>query len=175
MAGSESVEKLEDGIVRSAEQVSAQIRATKDAISTVIFGQDRVGRFDNFRSTDGFSLAATQVAARLKAELNVEVSVRDNRAGTKLPGISDGAGQSDPALFFGLGEINGTPIGGFALRHGIPETDGNAQTLLTRTLAAPAWRVPTSTLVSNAPQLYSWGASAATGLMPRPRGVRTPR
>jgi MoxR-like ATPase len=42
MAGSESVEKLEDGIVRSAEQVSAQIRATKDAISTVIFGQDRV-------------------------------------------------------------------------------------------------------------------------------------
>jgi MoxR-like ATPase len=42
MAGSESVEKLEDGIVRSAEQVSAQIRATKEAISTVIFGQDRV-------------------------------------------------------------------------------------------------------------------------------------
>jgi len=42
MAGSESVEKLEDGIVRSAEQVSAQIRAAKEAISTVIFGQDRV-------------------------------------------------------------------------------------------------------------------------------------
>ena len=42
MAGSESVEKLEDGIVRSAEQASAQIRATKEAISTVIFGQDRV-------------------------------------------------------------------------------------------------------------------------------------
>ena len=42
MAGSESVEKLEDGIVRSAEQVSAQIRATKEAISTVIFGQDQV-------------------------------------------------------------------------------------------------------------------------------------
>jgi MoxR-like ATPase len=42
MAGSESVEKLEDGIVRSAEQVSAQIRAAKEAISTVIFGQERV-------------------------------------------------------------------------------------------------------------------------------------
>src|SRR5262249_2645229 len=42
MAGSEGVEKLEDGIVRSAEQVSAQIRAAKDAISTVIFGQARV-------------------------------------------------------------------------------------------------------------------------------------
>ena len=38
----ESVEKLEDGIVRSAEQVSEQIRTAKAAISTVIFGQDRV-------------------------------------------------------------------------------------------------------------------------------------
>ena len=38
----ESVEKLEDVIVRSAEQVSGQIRAAKEAISTVIFGQDRV-------------------------------------------------------------------------------------------------------------------------------------
>src|SRR6266705_1803324 len=42
MAGADSVEKLEDVIVRSAEQVSGQIRAAKDAISTVIFGQDRV-------------------------------------------------------------------------------------------------------------------------------------
>src|ERR1700759_3486479 len=38
----ESVEKLEDAIVRSAEQVAGQIRAAKDAVSTVIFGQDRV-------------------------------------------------------------------------------------------------------------------------------------
>ncbi len=38
----DSVEKLEDVIVRSAEQVSAQVRAAKEAISTVIFGQDRV-------------------------------------------------------------------------------------------------------------------------------------
>ena len=37
-----SVEKLEDVIVRSAEQVAGQIRAAKEAISTVIFGQDRV-------------------------------------------------------------------------------------------------------------------------------------
>src|SRR5690349_10806659 len=38
----DSVEKLEDVIVRSAEQVSGQIRAAKDAISTVIFGQEKV-------------------------------------------------------------------------------------------------------------------------------------
>src|ERR1700746_4099338 len=42
MAGADSVEKLEDVIVRSAEQVAGQVRAAKDAISTVIFGQDRV-------------------------------------------------------------------------------------------------------------------------------------
>jgi MoxR-like ATPase len=42
MAGAESVEKLEDVIVRSAEQVAGQVRAAKEAISTVIFGQDRV-------------------------------------------------------------------------------------------------------------------------------------
>src|SRR5437764_639021 len=38
----ENVEKLEDVVVRSAEQVAGQIRAAKDAISTVIFGQDQV-------------------------------------------------------------------------------------------------------------------------------------
>ena len=42
MAGADTVEKLEDVIVRSAEQVAGQIRAAKEAISTVIFGQDRV-------------------------------------------------------------------------------------------------------------------------------------
>jgi MoxR-like ATPase len=41
-ATDKSVEKLEDVIVRSAEQVAGQIRAAKEAISTVIFGQDRV-------------------------------------------------------------------------------------------------------------------------------------
>src|SRR6266513_250359 len=38
----DSVEKLEDVIVRSAEQVSGQIRAAKEAIATVIFGQEQV-------------------------------------------------------------------------------------------------------------------------------------
>src|ERR1700752_4499304 len=38
----DSVEKLEDVIVRSAEQVSGQIRAAKEAIATVIFGQEKV-------------------------------------------------------------------------------------------------------------------------------------
>jgi MoxR-like ATPase len=42
MAGADSVEKIEDVIVRSAEQVAGQIRTAKDAISTVIFGQERV-------------------------------------------------------------------------------------------------------------------------------------
>jgi MoxR-like ATPase len=42
MAGADSVEKLEDVVVRSAEQVAGQIRAAKEAISTVIFGQERV-------------------------------------------------------------------------------------------------------------------------------------
>ncbi|MEW6768942.1 MAG: MoxR family ATPase [Pseudomonadota bacterium] len=42
MAGNESVEKLEDVIVRSAEQISGNIRAVKEAISAVIFGQERV-------------------------------------------------------------------------------------------------------------------------------------
>src|SRR6476660_7410748 len=42
MAGADSVEKLEDVIVRSAEQVAGQVRAARDAISTVIFGQERV-------------------------------------------------------------------------------------------------------------------------------------
>src|SRR5246500_482750 len=42
MAGADSVEKLEDVIVRSAEQVAGQIRAAKEAISTVIFGQERL-------------------------------------------------------------------------------------------------------------------------------------
>src|SRR6478609_2017582 len=42
MASGESVEKLEDVIVRSAEQVAANMRATKAAIATIIFGQDRV-------------------------------------------------------------------------------------------------------------------------------------
>src|SRR3979490_1192647 len=42
MAGAQSVEKLEDVIVRSAEQVAGQIRAAKEAISTVIFGQEKV-------------------------------------------------------------------------------------------------------------------------------------
>jgi len=42
MAGADGVEKLEDAIVRSAEQVAGQIKAAKEAISTVIFGQERV-------------------------------------------------------------------------------------------------------------------------------------
>ena len=42
MASADGVEKLEDAIVRSAEQVAGQIRAAKEAIGTVIYGQDRV-------------------------------------------------------------------------------------------------------------------------------------
>ena len=42
MAGADNVEKLDDAVVRSAEQVAGQIRSAKEAISTVIFGQERV-------------------------------------------------------------------------------------------------------------------------------------
>jgi MoxR-like ATPase len=38
----EGVEKLEDVIVRSAEQVAANIKTAKEAIGTIIFGQERV-------------------------------------------------------------------------------------------------------------------------------------
>ncbi len=42
MAGADGVEKLEDVIVRSAEQLAGNIRAARTAISSVIFGQERV-------------------------------------------------------------------------------------------------------------------------------------
>ena len=38
----ESLEKLEDMIVRAAETTAAHVRAAKEAIGTVIFGQDKV-------------------------------------------------------------------------------------------------------------------------------------
>ena len=41
-ASSESIEKLEDMIVRAAESTAAHIRAAKAAIGAVIFGQDIV-------------------------------------------------------------------------------------------------------------------------------------
>jgi MoxR-like ATPase len=41
-AGGESIEKLEDMIVRTAEATAANVRAAKDAIGAVIFGQDIV-------------------------------------------------------------------------------------------------------------------------------------
>src|SRR5580658_2297776 len=41
-AGGEGLEKLEDMIVRSAESTAEHVRATKAAIGTVIFGQDKV-------------------------------------------------------------------------------------------------------------------------------------
>ncbi len=41
-AGSDGIEKLEDVIVRSAEQITGNIRAAREAISTIIFGQERV-------------------------------------------------------------------------------------------------------------------------------------
>src|SRR6186713_2316028 len=42
MDSDKNVEKLEDVIVRSAEQIAGNIRAARDAVSTVIFGQERV-------------------------------------------------------------------------------------------------------------------------------------
>src|SRR5215467_2176654 len=42
VAGGEVIEKLEDMIVRAAESTAAHVRAAKDAIGAVIFGQDPV-------------------------------------------------------------------------------------------------------------------------------------
>jgi len=42
MASGESLEKLEDMIVRTAETAAANVRAAKETIGTVIFGQDTV-------------------------------------------------------------------------------------------------------------------------------------
>jgi MoxR-like ATPase len=41
-ASGESLEKLEDMIVRAAESTAAHVRAAKTAIGAVIFGQDIV-------------------------------------------------------------------------------------------------------------------------------------
>ena len=40
--GGESLDKLEDMIVRTAEATAAHVRAAKEAIGTVIFGQEIV-------------------------------------------------------------------------------------------------------------------------------------
>ena len=42
VASGDGVEKLEDMIVRAAESTSAHVKAAKDAIGAVIFGQDMV-------------------------------------------------------------------------------------------------------------------------------------
>jgi MoxR-like ATPase len=42
LAGSDGIEKLEDVIVRSAEQLAGNIRAAREGITTIIFGQERV-------------------------------------------------------------------------------------------------------------------------------------
>jgi MoxR-like ATPase len=42
LGGGESLEKLEDMIVRTAESTAAHVRAARAAIGTVIFGQDKV-------------------------------------------------------------------------------------------------------------------------------------
>jgi MoxR-like ATPase len=41
-SGGESIEKLEDMVVRTAETTAAHVRAARDAIGTVIFGQETV-------------------------------------------------------------------------------------------------------------------------------------
>src|SRR5215467_3713149 len=42
ISSGESLEKLEDMIVRAAETAAGHVRAAKEAIGTVIFGQDKV-------------------------------------------------------------------------------------------------------------------------------------
>lgn len=95
----------------------------------------------------------------------VEFAAKDNRATTKAPGLvfSANPGSVGPNLYYGLGNVQGTAIGGFGLRVGTPTTDGKAQTFLVRTPNNPVWRVPVAGMVSNAPTTYSWGPSAQAG------------
>ncbi|MFJ7315752.1 DUF1120 domain-containing protein [Pseudomonas sp. NPDC098747] len=92
----------------------------------------------------------------------VEISVTDNRAATKVSGLTFNGRTSD-ALYYGLGNTQGVGIGGFALLTGQPLADGTPQAFLVRTPQNRAWRLPVSGLVSNAPVSYSWGPSAAAG------------
>jgi len=92
----------------------------------------------------------------------VEIAVTDNRGATKVPGLAFN-GRLNDDLYYGLGSTQGIGIGGFGLLTGQPNTDGNAQTLLARSPADPAWRVPVTGLVANAPISYSWGPSAVAG------------
>ncbi|MBV4485936.1 DUF1120 domain-containing protein [Pseudomonas sp. SWRI153] len=92
----------------------------------------------------------------------VEIAATDNRAATKVPGLTFNGRTSD-TLYYGLGSTQGVGIGGFGLLTGQPMTDGTPQTFLVRTPQNPVWRVPATGLVSNAPTSYSWGPSAAAG------------
>lgn len=92
----------------------------------------------------------------------VEIAVTDNRAATKVPGLTFN-GRTNNDLYYGLGSTQGIGIGGFGLLTGQPLTDGNPQMFLVRSPADPTWRPPVSGLVSNAPVSYSWGPSAAAG------------
>ena len=72
MAGADSVEKLEDVIVRSAAQVAGQIRTAKEAISPVIFGQDRVIENTLVTILSGWLPARRAAAADPAAALRTE-------------------------------------------------------------------------------------------------------
>lgn len=92
----------------------------------------------------------------------VEISAADNRAATKVTGLTFNGRTSD-TLYFGLGNTKGVGIGGFGLLTGQPLADGTPQTFLVRNPQNRVWRVPAAGLVSNAPVTYSWGPSAAAG------------
>ena len=129
--------------------------------SHVNLGQVEASRLNQERQTDLPPRDLNLIIA-CDAPAPVEIAVVDNRAETKAPGMLF---KNNPSvgLYYGLGSVQGVPIGGFGLSVGQPTTDGTAQTFLVRTPENPVWRVPTSGLVSNSPTSYSWGESAASG------------
>ncbi|MFJ2286471.1 DUF1120 domain-containing protein [Pseudomonas iridis] len=61
----------------------------------------------------------------------VEISATDNRAATKVSGLTFNGRTSD-TLYYGLGSTKGIGIGGFGLLTGQPLADGTPQTFLVR-------------------------------------------
>ncbi|MGW4329303.1 amino acid adenylation domain-containing protein [Nocardia sp. NPDC004573] len=85
------------------EAVLARVDAVERAVARVfgeVLGNEQVGRNDDFFALGGNSLVATQVAARLSADLNCPLGVRDVFAActvAELAGVVERAGGSGGA------------------------------------------------------------------------------
>ncbi len=110
------------------------------------------------------NLPARNVTLRIQcdAPAAVEVSVVDNRFATKAPGLIFNNQTSD-ANYYGLGNVQGVGIGGFALLANRAYAGGYPHELLVRSSLNPVWGVASNGLVLGAPLSYSWGVNATQG------------